>query len=71
MDDETIAAYYCEFVIFELNYHEKYADVIFSDTGCNALTHQYISACQMQKTATENYRNSKLINALWDGGRTA
>lgn len=71
MNDEEIAEYYCELVAFELNCLGKYADVTFSDARFNALAHQYISACQMQKTATENYRNLELFNALWDGGRTA
>lgn len=68
--DEELAEYYRNLVDLELDEISKYADMGFSDSTFNSLAHYYIQACKMQHTATYNYRNEELYNALWNGGAT-
>lgn len=65
---EENAALYAKLVGFELSRIEKYENTVFNDVLFNTLAHDYISACQMQHTATENYRNTSLYESLWNGG---
>ena len=71
MSDEEHSKYYLELVGYELKQIEKYANATFEDTKFNELAHEYISACQMQRTGAENIRNKVLYDALWNGGLTA
>lgn len=71
MDWEDTIAIYAELVGYEIEQMQKYTSVHFADEKFDVLAHQYINACQMQKTATEYYRNEKLYDALWSGGYTA
>lgn len=70
MTAEELTAFYDKLADIELEQIEKYENVTFADEKFDKLAHQYISACQMQKTAAENYRDTDLYDALWDGGRT-
>lgn len=71
MSQDKQMEYYEKFVTAELNAIEKYSDTVFSDSTFNTLAHLYIDACQMQLTAAQNYKNTELYDALWNGGYQA
>ena len=68
--DEQKAEYYKALVKCELDQIAKYEDAVFEDSKFNDLAHHYIHACRIQYSGAENYKNTKLHNALWDGGST-
>lgn len=63
------ADYYLILVGYELDRIEKYETQVFEDNVFNDLAHLYIDACQTQRFAAQNYKNSALYDALWEGGR--
>lgn len=62
-DDET-REYYTLLISKELEQIEVFEQVPFADSQFNLLAHQYIQACQMQRTAAVNYRKPAL-RAMW------
>lgn len=63
------ADYYLTLVGYELDRIEKYETQVFEDSVFDDLAHLYINACQTQRFAAQNYKNSALYDALWEGGR--
>ena len=63
------AEFYLTLVGYELDRIEKYETQVFEDSVFNDLAHLYIDACQTQRFAAQNYKNSALYDALWEGGR--
>lgn len=63
------ADYFLTLVGYELDKVEKYETQVFKDNVFNDLAHLYIDACQTQRFAAQNYKNSALYDALWEGGR--
>lgn len=68
--DEEKFQYLTQLVTYELEQIEAYEDLVFEDELFNELAHGYISACKMQLVGAQNYKNSNLYNALWNGGST-
>lgn len=61
--------HYKKLISFELDQIEKYERQTFEDAKFDILAHLYISACQMQAEAVENYTNNELFTTLWEGAR--
>lgn len=70
MSQEEMMKHYAELVACELDKIGKYIDLTFENEDFNDLAHMYVSACMIQKKATESYKDSDLYDALWNGGRT-
>lgn len=66
MTDEQEAEYLSKLVDCELSEISKYENATFEDKTLNDLAHEYINACNSQKTATKYYKNTQLYNALWE-----
>lgn len=69
MSAEEKAAHYEELVGYELSRIEKYQDLHFADENFDRLAHLYISGCQAQRFAAQNYKNDALYESLWAGGK--
>ena len=52
----------------ELDMLRKYADVRFQDERFDKLAHCYLSGCEMQFSAAEDYDQQRLFSSLWNGG---
>lgn len=69
MTDEQKVEYFSKLVDYELSEISKYENATFTDETLNDLAHEYINACNSQKTATKYYKNTQLYNALWNDAR--
>ena len=70
MNAEQQANLFLKLVGYELDRIEKYQDLTFEDETFDQLAHLYISGCQTQRFAAQNYKNAALYDALWSAGRS-
>lgn len=68
LSGEELATFRAKLVDYELDNIKKYSDSTFEDKTFNALVHSYIHGCEIQKAASEVYKNEELSNSLWDSG---